>query len=168
MQIRQKALVEHHERKRHKARRDECDRDTPENLSHRRHLELLADIAHQDYGHRKSKSRSKTGKELDRESRSRIKEGVRNLERAARHKKAEKMTPQDTAALNTAREALASLAGSLTITSADVLEVLNSLPDGLDPLRREAVKTALSLVGKVNYFWGGCALFLDNLRRNTQ
>lgn len=58
------------------------------------------------------------------------------------------------------RAALASLAGSLTITSADVLEVLNSLPDGLDPLRREAVETALSLVGKVNYFWGGKSLVL--------
>lgn len=41
------------------------------------------------------------------------------------------------------------------ITSADVREVLDALPDGLDPARREAVQTALQLVGKVNYFWGG-------------
>ena len=34
--------------------------------------------------------------------------------------------------------------------------------------RREIIETACQLVGKVNYFWGGCALFLDNLRRNTQ
>ena len=53
------------------------------------------------------------------------------------------------------RAALSSLAGSLAITSADVREVLDTLPDGLDPARREAVQTALQLVGKVNYFWGG-------------
>ena len=53
------------------------------------------------------------------------------------------------------RAALTSLAGSLAITSADVREVLDALPDGLDPARREAVQTALQLVGKVNYFWGG-------------
>ena len=53
------------------------------------------------------------------------------------------------------RAALTSLAGSLTITSADVREVLDALPDDLDPARREAVQTALQLVGKVNYFWGG-------------
>ncbi len=53
------------------------------------------------------------------------------------------------------RAALTSLAGSLAITSADVREVLDALPDDLDPARREAVQTALQLVGKVNYFWGG-------------
>ena len=53
------------------------------------------------------------------------------------------------------RAALTSLAGSLAITSADVREVLAALPDDLDPARREAVQTALQLVGKVNYFWGG-------------
>ena len=53
------------------------------------------------------------------------------------------------------RAALSSLAGSLAITSADVREVLATLPDDLDPARREAVQTALQLVGKVNYFWGG-------------
>lgn len=34
--------------------------------------------------------------------------------------------------------------------------------------RKELMRCALSLVGRVPYFWGGCALFLDNLRRNTQ
>lgn len=53
------------------------------------------------------------------------------------------------------RAALTSLAGSLAITSADVREVLDALSDDLDPARRQAVQTALQLVGKVNYFWGG-------------
>ena len=53
------------------------------------------------------------------------------------------------------RAALASLAGSLTITNADVLEVLNALPPDLSADRRKVVETALRLVGKVNYFWGG-------------
>ena len=66
------------------------------------------------------------------------------------------------------RAALSSLAGSLSITDADARSVLNALPDSLSPERRAVVETALTLYGKVNYFWGGCALFLDNLRRNTQ
>ena len=56
--------------------------------------------------------------------------------------------------------ALASLAGSLTITSADLLEVLRALPVDLDQARKEAVETALSLVGKVGYFWGGKSLVI--------
>ena len=58
------------------------------------------------------------------------------------------------------RAALASLAGSLTITSADLLEVLRALPVDLDQARKEAVETALSLVGKVGYFWGGKSLVI--------
>lgn len=53
------------------------------------------------------------------------------------------------------RAALASLAGDLTITNADAMAVLKELPADLDPNRREVVETALQLVGKVNYFWGG-------------
>lgn len=53
------------------------------------------------------------------------------------------------------RAALSSLAGSLAITSADLREVLAALPDDLDEARRDTVQTALQLVGKVNYFWGG-------------
>ena len=49
---------------------------------------------------------SKEGKELDKETKNRIKEAEKNLERLTRHKKPEKMTPQDTPALNAAREAL--------------------------------------------------------------
>lgn len=58
------------------------------------------------------------------------------------------------------RAALASLAGSLTITSDDLLEVLRALPTDLDQARKEAVETALSLVGKVGYFWGGKSLVI--------
>ena len=49
---------------------------------------------------------SKEGKELDKDTKNRIKEAEKNLERLTRHKKPEKMTPQDTRALNAAREAL--------------------------------------------------------------
>ena len=48
--------------------------------------------------------------------------------------------------------ALASLAGSLTITSADLLEVIRALPADLDQARKEAVETALSLVGRWDIF----------------
>ena len=43
-----------------------------------------------------------------------------------------------------------------------------SLPEGLSPLRRAMAEHSAALAGRVGYFWGGCALFLDNLRRNTQ
>lgn len=58
------------------------------------------------------------------------------------------------------RAALASLAGSLTITNADAQAVLNGLPDELSPERRAVVETALKLYGKVNYFWGGKSLVI--------
>ena len=58
------------------------------------------------------------------------------------------------------RTALATLAGSLTITNADAQAVLNGLPDELSPERRAVVETALKLYGKVNYFWGGKSLVL--------
>lgn len=53
------------------------------------------------------------------------------------------------------RVALASLAGSLEITNADVKAIIDALPVDLPADRQKAVKTALQLVGKVNYFWGG-------------
>ena len=49
---------------------------------------------------------SKEGKELDKDTKNRIKEADKNLERLTRHTKPEKMTPQDPQALNAAREAL--------------------------------------------------------------
>jgi cell wall-associated NlpC family hydrolase len=54
----------------------------------------------------------------------------------------------DTAMLN-------SLIGNMDITQQDALELLRSLPADLSPERRAVVEHALSLVGKVNYFWGG-------------
>lgn len=53
------------------------------------------------------------------------------------------------------RGALASLAGSLEITNPDVKNTLDALPMDLSADRKKAVETALQLVGKVNYFWGG-------------
>ena len=58
---------------------------------------------------------SKAGKALNRDSRNRIKEAERALERAMRHKKAEKMTPEDTQNLVKAREALESVSASLIV-----------------------------------------------------
>ena len=56
---------------------------------------------------------SKAGKALDRETRNKIKEAVRNLEKVLRHKKADKLTPEDVQALNAAREALSAIATPL-------------------------------------------------------
>lgn len=58
------------------------------------------------------------------------------------------------------RAALASLAQSLSISNADAFRVLNALPADLAPERREVIRTALMLYGKVNYFWGGKSLRL--------
>ena len=56
------------------------------------------------------------------------------------------------------RTALASLVKSLTITNADAISLLRALPKELSEERRAVVERALSLVGKVNYFWGGKSL----------
>lgn len=58
------------------------------------------------------------------------------------------------------RAALSALAGSLAITSADARAVLDALPEDLSPERRAVIETALTLYGKVNYFWGGKSLVL--------
>lgn len=58
------------------------------------------------------------------------------------------------------RTALAALAGGLAITSADAQTVLDALPADLSLERRAVVETALTLYGKVNYFWGGKSLVL--------
>ena len=55
---------------------------------------------------------------------------------------------------------LSSLIGNMSISQQDALELLRSLPSDLSPERREVVQHALSLVGKVNYFWGGKSLVL--------
>ena len=50
--------------------------------------------------------------------------------------------------------------GSLTISQEDAIELLEKLPDDLDPERKNVVETAVQLVGRVSYFWGGKSLTL--------
>ena len=50
--------------------------------------------------------------------------------------------------------------GSLTISQEDAIELLENLPDDLDPERKAVVETAVQLVGRVSYFWGGKSLTL--------
>ena len=66
------------------------------------------------------------------------------------------------------RDLLRELIEDVYSVSGDTAALIRNLPEDLSPEREEVVRAACSLVGKVNYFWGGCALFLDNLRRNTQ
>ena len=56
------------------------------------------------------------------------------------------------------RDMLEELIGNLTAISADAANILRNLPADLASERREVIKTACSLVGKVNYFWGGKSL----------
>ena len=58
------------------------------------------------------------------------------------------------------RVALLELIGDLEFISADAEEVLRNLPEDLSEERREVIKTACSLVGKVAYFWGGKSLVI--------
>ena len=44
--------------------------------------------------------------------------------------------------------------------SGDTAALLRDLPEGLSPEREAVVRTACSLVGKVNYFWGGKSLVI--------
>ena len=46
----------------------------------------------------------------------------------------------------------------MTISDPDAKALLAALPEELSPERRAVVETACSLVGKVNYFWGGKSL----------
>lgn len=55
---------------------------------------------------------------------------------------------------------LGSLIGNMSISQQDALELLRALPSDLSPERRAVVQHALSLVGKVNYFWGGKSLVI--------
>lgn len=50
--------------------------------------------------------------------------------------------------------------GSLTISQEDAIVLLENLPDDLDPARKAVVETAMQLVGRVSYFWGGKSLTL--------
>lgn len=49
---------------------------------------------------------------------------------------------------------------NLSVTEADAKALLAALPEDLSAERREVLKSACSLVGKVNYFWGGKSLVL--------
>lgn len=53
------------------------------------------------------------------------------------------------------RAMLNGLVGSLTVTAADAAKVLRNLPADLPEDRKVVIKTAMQLVGKVSYFWGG-------------
>lgn len=52
-------------------------------------------------------------------------------------------------------EMLISATHSLAISDKTAQDILKNLPDGLSPERKKVIKAACSLVGKVNYFWGG-------------
>lgn len=51
--------------------------------------------------------------------------------------------------------ALGSLLGDLSIKQEDAIALLANLPDTPSPERKSVIPNALTLVGKVNYFWGG-------------
>ncbi len=51
-------------------------------------------------------------------------------------------------------DVITSSSHSLAITDADVQSIIEGLPDSLPQERKDVVKNAGSLVGKVNYFWG--------------
>lgn len=52
-------------------------------------------------------------------------------------------------------EMLISATHSLAISDGTAQDILKNLPDSLSPERKKVIKAACSLVGKVNYFWGG-------------
>lgn len=52
-------------------------------------------------------------------------------------------------------EVLIGASHSLAVSDANAADVLRKLPDSLPKKRKDVIKAACSLVGKVNYFWGG-------------
>jgi len=58
------------------------------------------------------------------------------------------------------RDTLLELIGEVTLISAEAAEVIKNLPDDISPERKAVIKAACSLVGKVNYFWGGKSLII--------
>lgn len=52
------------------------------------------------------------------------------------------------------------IGGSITLSAAEIAEIMATLPDDLSEERLEVVLTAYSLLGKVNYFWGGKSLVI--------
>lgn len=57
-------------------------------------------------------------------------------------------------------EMLNSLIGDLNISQGEAMELLNGLPGEVSETRKAVVRQALTLVGKVNYFWGGKSLVI--------
>ena len=57
-------------------------------------------------------------------------------------------------------ELLDGLITDLSVSQADAAALVDALPEDLDPARRAVVEAACSLVGKVNYWWGGKSLVL--------
>ena len=53
------------------------------------------------------------------------------------------------------RSMLLSLMGNLDEIQGDAQQLINAMPDNITDIQRKIVETACSLVGKVNYFWGG-------------
>ena len=62
--------------------------------------------------------------------------------------------------LLTETELLDGLITDLSVSQADAAALVEALPEDLDPARRAVVEAACSLVGKVNYWWGGKSLVL--------
>lgn len=58
------------------------------------------------------------------------------------------------------RDLLRELIEDVYSVSGDTAALLRDLPEGLSPEREAVVRTACSLVGKVNYFWGGKSLVI--------
>ena len=58
------------------------------------------------------------------------------------------------------RDAILELIRDLQFISTDAYELMKHLPDDLSEERRNVIKAACSLVGKINYFWGGKSLVL--------
>ena len=58
------------------------------------------------------------------------------------------------------RDLLRELIEDVYSVSGDTAALLRSLPEDLSPEREAVVRTACSLVGKVNYFWGGKSLII--------
>lgn len=57
-------------------------------------------------------------------------------------------------------DAIDELIGSLDISQDDALGLISGLPEDTTDQRKEVVRHALILVGKVNYFWGGKSLVI--------
>lgn len=58
------------------------------------------------------------------------------------------------------KEMLNNLIGSLEVSEEEAIDLLNRMPSDVSAQRKAVVQQALTLVGKVNYFWGGKSLLI--------